>query len=83
MTKVDGLVRKILNELKALDAGYARITIHINGPASPKRARKLLQKITDLEITEEDERIEATGKSYEIVMFYDDDAFAEAKQKVG
>ena len=69
MTKIDGLVRRIQNELQKVGAGYARVTIQINGPASPKRARKLMQKITDLEPKETIEWLTAGKKGYEVTIF--------------
>ena len=69
MTKIDGLVRRIQNELQKVGAGYARVTIQINGPANPKRARKLIQRITDLEPRESLEWVTAGEKGYEVTVF--------------
>ena len=78
MTKIDGLVRRLQGELQKAGAGYSRISIQINGPASPKRARKLLQKVTDLEPTESREWVTAGKKGYEVTVFC-----AEEDRKIG
>jgi len=70
MTKIDGLVRKMLAELQKAGAGYAKVSIQINGPASPRQARKLLHRITDLEPIESREWITAGKKGYEVTVFY-------------
>ena len=74
MTKVDGLVRKILNELEALGTGYARVSLYMNGPATKKQARKVLGRVTDLAPIEGDDWVEAAKKDecgkYEVTIFY-------------
>ena len=78
MTKIDGLVRRIQNELQKVGAGYATVSIRINGPANPKRARKLMQKITDLEPKESLEWLTAGEKGYEVTVF-----LAEEEEQAG
>jgi len=70
VTKIDGLVRRLYGELQKAGAGYSKITIQINGPASPRQARKLLHRITDLEPIESREWITAGKKGYEVTVFY-------------
>jgi len=69
VTKIDGLVRRLQGELQKAGAGYSRISIQINGPASPKRARKLIQRITDLEPRESYEWLTAGKNGYEVTVF--------------
>lgn len=69
MTKIDGLVRRLQEELNKAGAGYATVSIRVSGPASPKRARKLLQRITDLEPRESLEWVTAEKHGYEVTIF--------------
>ena len=78
MTKIDGLVRRLQGELQKAGAGYSRISIQINGPADPRRARKLLQRVTDLEPIESREWISAGKKGFEVTIFY-----VEQDRKIG
>lgn len=74
MTKVDGLLRKVLDELNGLGVGRARISLYVSGPATRKQARKVLSKITHLDPVETEDWIEAARKNktgkYEITVFY-------------
>lgn len=74
MTKVDGLLRKVLDELDRLGASRARVSLYVSGPATKKQAKKVLGKITHLDPVETEDWVEATKRNkvgkYEITVFY-------------
>lgn len=70
MTKVDGLMRKVFDELDKLGVGKARVNLYVNGPTTRKQARKVPEKITHLEPVETEDWVEARNKKYEITVFY-------------